>query len=173
MQVELIETPRLRGERVRQSHWQIRLNMGSHAEVMATLGGIWSREEAQQKMQWNCEQWERFGHGLWLFFDKSTGKFVGRGGIRKVIVNGNQEVELGYALMPEFWGQGLAAEVGEKALSIAFRQFFYPSVVCFTLATNKRSERVMQKIGFLFEGNIMHAKQPHILYRYQNLSAEP
>ena len=53
--------------------------------------------------------------------------------------------------MPEFWGRELAVEIGMKALSIAFDKFNYPSVVCYTLAANKRSEKVMQKIGFLFE----------------------
>jgi [ribosomal protein S5]-alanine N-acetyltransferase len=54
------------------------------------------------------------------FFDKMTGTFVGRGGIRKVTLDDREEVELGYSLMPEFWEQGLAAEIGEKAVSIAF-----------------------------------------------------
>lgn len=41
--------------------------MGSNSEVMATLGGIWSQEQAQEKLQWNCEQWQRYGHGQWIF----------------------------------------------------------------------------------------------------------
>lgn len=170
MQVELIETHRLRGERVRKLHWKLWLDMGSNPEVMATLGGTWSREKAQEKLRWNCEQWERHGHGQWMFFDKATEAFVGRGGIRRVIVNGSDEVELSYALMPEFWSQGLAVEVGKKVLPIAFDEFRYPSVVCYSLADNKRSERVMQKMGFSFERNIMHAQKPHVLYRYRNPS---
>lgn len=168
MQFELIGTHRLRGERIREHHWQLWLNMGSNPTVMATLGGIWSEEKAQKKLQWNCEQWKDYEHGQWMFFDKATGVFVGRGGIRKVTVSSKEEVELGYALMPEFWGQGLAAEVGEKAVSIAFDNFYYPSVVGYTLVDNKRSERVLQKIGFSFEGNIMHANQLHVLYRSRN-----
>lgn len=87
---------------------------------------------------------------------------------RKVTVNDNEEVELGYALMPDFWGQGLAVEIGKKSLLIAFNRFNYLSVVCYTLTGNKRSQKVMQKIGFLFENNILLANQPHVLYRYLN-----
>ena len=170
MQVELIETHRLRGERIRQYHWQLWFDLGTNPTVMATLGGIWSQEKAQDKLQWNCEQWNNYGHGQWMFFDKSIGAFIGRGGIRKVMVNDNDEVELGYALMPEFWGQGLAIEVGEKALSVAFNKFGYPSVVGYTLVENKRSARVLQKLGFLFEGNIIYANQLHALYRYRNFN---
>lgn len=168
MQVETIETKRLKGERINETHWNLWIEMGSNPEVMATLGGIWSLGKAKEKMHWNCEQWQCCGHGQWMFFEKETGSFVGRGGIRKMDVNKKEEVELGYALMPKYWGKELAVEMGKKALNIAFNKFYYPNVVCLTLVENKKSERVMQKIGFAFEDNIIHANLPHLLYRYQN-----
>ncbi|MFQ4143086.1 GNAT family N-acetyltransferase [Chlorogloeopsis sp. ULAP02] len=168
MQIEIIETSRLRGERVCESHWNLWFEMGRDSRVMATLGGIWNPGKAVEKLYWNCEQWVQYGHGLWMLFDKATGSFTGRAGIRKVVVNANEEVELGYALMPEYWGKGLAVEIGQKALSVAFEQFHYSNVVCFTLTDNKQSERVMQKLGFTYESNIIHHNEPHVLYRYQN-----
>ena len=168
MQMELIETRRLTGESVRESHLYLWRQIGSNRQVMATLGGVWTSEKASQKIQWNCEQWKLHGHGQWTFFDRTNKEFAGRGGIRKVVVNDREEVELGYALMPQFWGRGLAVEIGEKALSIAFDRFNYPSVVCYTLTGNKRSQRVMEKLGFTFEGNVSLADKPHIFYRYLN-----
>ncbi|MGD1871763.1 MAG: GNAT family N-acetyltransferase [Mastigocoleus sp.] len=168
MQFELIETDRLKGKKICDKHWELWLNMGSNSEVMATLGGTWNQEKARDKMKWNCEQWETYRHGLWMLFDKENEVFVGRAGIRQIILNDNKEVELAYALMPDFWGRGLAVEIGENLLSIAFDKFCYSSIVACTLMTNKRSEKVMQKIGFTFEKNIIHAKVPHVLYRYQN-----
>lgn len=168
MQIEMIETPRLKGERISKKHWNLWLKIGSNQMVMATLGGTWNEEKAQKRMKYDCEQWQNYGHGLWIFFDKATNVFVGRGGIRRVLLNGKEEVELAYALMPEFWGKELAVEIGKKALSVAFDKFDYLSVVCYTLIDNKRSERVMQKIGFLFEEHIVHADLAHVLYRYKN-----
>lgn len=80
----------------------------------------------------------------------------------------NDKVELGYGLMPNFWGQRLAVEIVKKSLSIAFNKFGYSSVVCYTLIDNQRSVKVMQKIGFSFENNISLANRPHVLYRYPN-----
>ena len=168
MQIELIETQRLKGEKIGKKHWNLWLKMGSNQMVMTTLGGTWNEEKAQKKMRFDCEQWQRYGHGQWIFFDRATNVFVGRGGIRRVLLNGKEEVELNYALMPEFWGKELAVEIGKKALSVAFDKFNYSSVVCCTLIDNKRSERVMQKIGFLFEENIIWADRPHVFYRYKN-----
>ena len=76
-------------------------------------------------MQLNCQQWERYGHGQWIFFLQGTNELVGREEIRKVTVGNIEEVELGYVLMPDFWSQGLAVEIGKKSLANAFDKFNY------------------------------------------------
>jgi RimJ/RimL family protein N-acetyltransferase len=38
-------------------------------------------------------------------------------------------------------------------------------VVCFTLTTNRASQRVMEKAGFEYERDIVHAGLPHVFYR--------
>ena len=168
MAPDTIETARLRGERLAVRHWGIWRCMGADARLMATLGGVWTDAVAREKLEWNCRQWEQHGHGQWLFFMKDSSRFVGRCGIRKMVVNAKEEIELGYSVLPELWGQGFAPEMGGAALQIAFGQFGYPSVVAFTVVNNAASERVMQKLGFSFEYHIIHAGQRHVLYRRQN-----
>jgi ribosomal-protein-alanine N-acetyltransferase len=136
---------------------------------MATLGGIWAEGQAREKLECNCRRWEQHGHSQWLFFMKDSGRFVGRCGIRKMIVNAKEEVELGYSVLPELWGQGFAPEMGVvTALQVAFGQFGYRSVVAFTLVNNEPSERVMRRLDFSFEDHIIHAGQSHVLYRRHN-----
>jgi RimJ/RimL family protein N-acetyltransferase len=48
---------------------------------------------------------------------------------------------------------------------VAFEQLRVPHVLCYTLETNHASQRVMEKVGFQFEKQIMHAGLPHVLYR--------
>jgi len=168
MAPDTVETARLHGERLAFRHWDIWRRMGADARLMATLGGVWTEAQAREKLEWNCRLWEQNGHGQWLFFMKDSGRFVGRCGIRKMIVNAKEEVELGYSVMPELWGQGFAPEMGVTALHVGFGQFRYPSVVAFTLESNGPSERVMRKLGFSFEDHINHAGQRHVLYRRHN-----
>jgi [ribosomal protein S5]-alanine N-acetyltransferase len=163
--LDTVETHRLRGERIHPRHWGMWRSMGADPALMATLGGTWTEEQAREKLLWNCDQWARHGHGQWLFFLKDGGALVGRSGIRKMVVNGKEEVELGYAVLPELWGKSFAPEMGGKALEVAFESFHYPSVVAFTLVGNRRSERVIQRLGFSFEAEIIHAGLPHVLYR--------
>ena len=55
-------------------------------------------------------------------------------------------VEIGWRIAKEFWGQGLALEAAQKCLEIGFNEFNLSEIVSFTAITNKKSERVMQKL---------------------------
>jgi RimJ/RimL family protein N-acetyltransferase len=74
-------------------------------------------------------------------------------------------VELLYALMPDAWGQGLAGELARESLRVAFTELSLPDVVAFTQPHNARSRRVMERAGFQYERDVVHAGLPHVLYR--------
>ena len=100
-----------------------------------------------------------------MFRDKVDGRFVGRGGIRHVHVGGEDAVELAYALMAEYWRRGLGTEMAEALLNIAFDDLGLQELICFTMQTNLGSQRVMQKVGFIYDRDIMYTDLPHVLYR--------
>ena len=140
--------------------------------VMATLapadapdGGVLSDEETQQFLHKHLDHWDRYGYGLWAFRDRADGRFVGRAGLYNTLVGGNDEVELAYALVAEYWNRGLATEMALAILRVAFDQLKMTDLVCFTLTTNRASQRVMEKAGFEYERDVVHAGLPHVLYR--------
>lgn len=102
-----------------------------------------------------------------MFRAASDRTFVGRGGLRHVHIGGHDEVEVTYALMPEFWGCGLATEIPRALLKIGFEQLALTQLVAFTLTTNQASRRVMAKVGFALERELVHGTRglPHVLYR--------
>jgi [ribosomal protein S5]-alanine N-acetyltransferase len=158
-------TDRLLAERLRLEGLDELRRMHHDPRVMATLGGVRSDDQTQQFLHDNLRHWDRHGYGLWMFRAKTDGQFVGRGGLRNVHVGGNDEVELAYALMATFWGSGLATEMAEAILTVAFTQLDLTDIVAFTLVTNQASRRVMEKVGCTFERDIIHASLPHVLYR--------
>jgi RimJ/RimL family protein N-acetyltransferase len=83
------------------------------------------------------------------------GAFAGRGGLRRVAIEGRPEVEVGYGLMPERGGQGLATELAGESIRVAFDELQLPELVCFTLPTNRASQRVMEKAGFRYSNDIV------------------
>ena len=133
--------------------------------IMTTLGGLRSDEETERYLRDNLDHWDRYGYGIWLFRDATSGRFVGRAGLRNTRVGGNDEVELAYALVAEYWNRDLATEMARAVMDLAFERLGLTDVVCFTLPTNQASRRVMQKAGFAFEGEVVHAGLPHVLYR--------
>jgi RimJ/RimL family protein N-acetyltransferase len=163
--IETFYTNRLLAERLRFIHLNDLYRMHQDKQVMATLGGIRSDDETRLFILNNLHHWEQYGFGLWLFRDKITQQFVGRAGLRKTIVEGTDEVELAYALMAKFWGQGLATEMSQNILKIGCDLLGLQEVVCFTLTTNFASKRVMEKLGFKYEREIIYAGLPHLLYR--------
>ncbi|MFN6570277.1 GNAT family N-acetyltransferase [Dendronalium sp. ChiSLP03b] len=163
--IETFATHRLLAERLRFQHLHELYRMHRDSQVMATLGGIRSEEATRLLILNNLNHWQCYGFGLWVFRDKVNHQFIGRAGIRNIYVEGNEEVELAYALMAKFWGKGLATEMGEKILQISFELLNLPEIICFTLTTNRASQRVMEKLGFQYEREMIRAGLPHLLYR--------
>jgi [ribosomal protein S5]-alanine N-acetyltransferase len=163
--IETFSTHRLLAERLRFQHLNELYSMHQNIQVMATLGGVRSDEATRLFIFNNLHHWQQYGFGLWVFRDKVNHQFVGRAGLRNTHINGKEEVELAYALMAKFWSKGLATEMGEKILKIGFELLNMSDVICCTLTINKASQRVMEKLGFKYERDIIHANLPHLLYR--------
>ena len=163
--IETFSTERLIAERLCARHLEELCRLHQDPRVMATLGGLRSAEETKAHLEKSLTHWARHGFGLWALRDKAEGRFVGRAGLRHVFVGGGEEVELAYALAAEAWGRGLATEIARALLRLAFERLDLTEVVAFTLPTNLASRRVMEKVGFTFERDIVHAGLPHGLYR--------
>lgn len=167
--IENFTTLRLKATRIKASDLDKLVLMDSNASVMATLGGVKTLEETKQRLAWNLKQWNDYGHGLWLFYLKETNEWVGRASVRHMVVDNQPEIELGYAVMPNFWRQGFATEMAKACIEIAFNVLHFDNIACFTMKGNVTSERVMQKLGFQYEKECLHADIPHVLYRLQLL----
>ncbi len=166
--INSFSTERLLAEKVTEHDLEKFRLMHTNEEVMRTLGGLRNEEQTIDNLSWNLKQWVDNGFGLWMFYLKDTHEWIGRGGLRRIEVGGNTEVEIGYALMPKFWNHGFATEITKACIEIAFEVIRLDAIVSFTLTTNKSSQRVMKKAGFEYERDIIHADLPHVLYRMKN-----
>jgi ribosomal-protein-alanine N-acetyltransferase len=110
--------------------------------------------------------WERYGFGMWLLRDRANGEMVGRGGLQwATYVKDLDDVEAGWSVVPERWRQGLATELARAAIDVAFGPLELSEIVAFTRPDNIASRRVMEKTGFVYDREIVHASLPHVLYR--------
>lgn len=166
--VERIETERMVAERLRPEH---------HDELAVLLGDprvartLWPGQDPPSvalllhSLSDKIDHWDRYGFGLWLLRDRVTGAVVGRGGLQHTRVSGEEEVEAGWAIVPERWGEGLATELARACLALGFDTLDLPGIIALALPTNVASRRVMEKVGFGYEREVYYHGLLHVLYR--------
>jgi [ribosomal protein S5]-alanine N-acetyltransferase len=175
--IERAQTERMILERLRPEHGPEQLQLLLDPRVAATL---WPRRtelpteaDVLDGLAAKVEHWNRHGFGMWLLRDRESGEMVGRGGLQYTYTAGLNDVEAGWAIVPERWRQGLATELAHACVDIAFDQLDLLEIVAFTLPDNRASRRVMEKSGFTYEREIVHAGLPHVLYRNSRLGRNP
>jgi ribosomal-protein-alanine N-acetyltransferase len=60
--------------------------------------------------------------------------------------------EIGYFLLPEFWGKGYATEIAGSFIELAFKHIHLHRVAARCNANNLKSEKIMKKAGMVKEG---------------------
>lgn len=107
--LDTFSTERLTAERLRPEHLAEYQRLFQDDQVMATLspdGQPLSDEEVERWLGFSVDHWDCNGFGFWAFRDKVDQRFVGRAGLKRSKIDGEHEVELAYALLPEFWVGG-------------------------------------------------------------------
>ncbi len=161
---EHFETERLRAYRLRPEHFALLLGMHQDAATMTSLGGVRSEAQTRDYMLRFLAHWEDNGFGMWLLYDRDQ-RFVGRAALRRMELDGQMEVEVGCALLAPFWNKGLASEIVRALVELALVRLGLPNMVGFALPSNIASIRILQKLGFQYEKDIVHAGRRHVLYR--------
>jgi len=165
---ETVTTPRMRGERLAPEHQAATELIFGDPRVGATMGGVMTPEQVTRQLALAAQEWERDGFGYWMFFDAATGAPAGRGGLSRTVFDEQPEVEVGWTVVPDRWGQGLATELGAAALDVA-AELGLDDIVAFTLPHNAPSRRVMEKLGFAYEKTAPYKRfGDHVLYRMRS-----
>ena len=85
-------------------------------------------------------------------------------------------VEIGWRLWPSFWGRGYATEAARACLAFGFHRLGLKEIVSFTTPGNRRSWRLMVRLGMVRDGDgdFEHPALPddhplrrHVLYRLE------
>jgi ribosomal-protein-alanine N-acetyltransferase len=158
-------SPRLDPRALDASCWDEIRRIHTNPQTMATLGGVRTEEMSRAWMAWNVEHWEQRGYGMGLWHHRDSRELAGLGGLRHLDVDGVDEVEVGYALLPPYWGQGLATEIARHCIRYGFDVLRLPTIMAITTPQNAGSRHVMEKAGMVFERDWLHKGTPTVLYR--------
>jgi RimJ/RimL family protein N-acetyltransferase len=103
------------------------------------------------------------GAGLFAIeLEERPGELVGFCGLRRM--QGSDEVELLYGILPRHWGEGLVTEAARAVLRHGFEACGLARILGVTDTPNQRSVRVMQRLGMVFQDRREHRGLDTVFY---------
>jgi ribosomal-protein-alanine N-acetyltransferase len=94
-------------------------------------------------------QWKEYSLGWWAVVPHGGSDLIGWNGLQYLAETG--EVEVGYLLSKQFWGQGFATEGAKASLKFGFEQLKLKQIIGLTHPENIASQHVLEKCGLTFE----------------------
>lgn len=147
----MLETNRLFLRRMTNADVEYVYAMRSDRDVMHFIREVeTSRGATESWIDLISSRWEMERIGFCAVIEKSSKRFAGWCGLWRLKETG--EIEVGYALLKEFWGRGFAVEASEAFLDYGFEELKVEKIVAVTDPANKNSRRVMEKLGMNFDG---------------------
>ncbi|WP_317172093.1 GNAT family N-acetyltransferase [Salinimicrobium oceani] len=124
----------------------------SHPEVIRYYGVSYSSLDATwEQLEWYAEL-ERTHTGIWWAITlKGANDFCGAIGFNN-LSREHQKAELGFWLLPNFWGKGFVQESMQVIMEYAFNDLRLHRVEAFVETENKSSQKALLKQGFQQEG---------------------
>ena len=97
------------------------------------------------------------GFGLYLVELTDDGATIGMCGLLKR--DSLDDVDIGFALLPEFWSRGYAVEAGQAVMAMGHDTHGLDRIVAITAQHNEASKRVLEKIGMTLDGLIRMSEE--------------
>ncbi len=107
---------------------------------------------------------KRHGFGLYLTEIKSSKTPIGLCGLLKRETL--DDVDIGFAFHPDFWGKGYAKEAASACVDYARGPLMLDRLVAITLATNQASIALLKVIGMQYEKEISLGDSDEVLQLY-------
>lgn len=116
--------------------------------VMEHFPSLMDRAQTEAAVGRIRAHFDREGFGLWAVEVPGVVPFIGFTGLARPAFM-PQFVEVGWRLAHAYWGAGYATEAARAAVDYAFDTLKLPELISMTVPSNVRSQRVMQKLGFV------------------------
>lgn len=151
----ILETEHLVVRELALSDMDALFELYSYDGMTDYMEGLYPYEEEYKYQKGYIENMYRFfGYGMWLVFEKETGKLVGRAGVEhREELEG--ELELGYAIGTPWQGKGYATEVCRGILEYVCEELGFEEICSLVRPENMASVCLLEKLGFHMEEELL------------------
>jgi RimJ/RimL family protein N-acetyltransferase len=142
----MIKTPRLLLRPWEEGDGDMLAALLANPQAMVDMGGPVGREASNRKLDRFRSALQKLGVCKW--YVERDGAFVGYCGVMPSDASHalGAHYEIGWRLLPQFWGLGLATEAALAALDHALTIIGIPEILAYTAADNHRSQNVMTRL---------------------------
>jgi RimJ/RimL family protein N-acetyltransferase len=157
MEPNTIGTDRLLLEPWHESDSERWVSLTTDERVWSRLGAgdPLDRDFAEKECEWMVEHWREHGFGWRSMIERSSDRWMGAVGLAFIGENPvglpADDVEIGWWLLPDFWGRAFATEGAKATRDEGFEKSFVDHFWARHNARNPASGRIMEKIGMTFE----------------------
>ena len=110
-------------------------------------------EATKEQMTWFADL-EKNETGIWwAVCNKDDGTFMGAGGLNDLSKE-NKKAEIGFWLLPEYWGKGLMTETMPLIFNYAFHTMGLHRIEGFVETENIACKKALKKLQFNLEGTM-------------------
>jgi [ribosomal protein S5]-alanine N-acetyltransferase len=163
----ILETPRLRLREFVPQDVDTLLAVLGDPVAMQYYPAAFDRREVEEWIERNRSRYESDGYGLWAMLLKDSGELIGDCGCFLRDVAGRDEIEIGYHVRRDLWGNGYATEAAQACMQYAFTKLGVDCVISLIRPENVQSIRVAEKNGLTCEKIIFWRGYDHCIYAKQ------
>lgn len=160
----ILETERLLLREINHDDRDQLLQIWGDAQTMSLFPKTLNPQEMGEWIDRNLKRYESCAHGLWAVILKDSRQFIGDCGLVIQEVDGAEELEVGYHLNRNFWGQGLATEAARGCMDYGFDQLNARRIISMIRPENLSSRRVAERNGLKVEKEIFWRGYQHYVY---------
>ena len=170
-----LETKRLILKPTEQADFENLLALRSDPDVMKYAEkGVQTEEDIQKFLEITIPYQKKYGYDLCSVFEKSSGDFVGQGGLfRTANTDDPSDIEIGFSLHKKYWGKGYATELVKALIQWGFKYLPVKKLVAFTEPENVASNRVLQKCGMINVGIANDGLAKYEIYKNDSIELVP
>ncbi len=130
----------------------------SHPDIIKYYGVSYQTLEAAKEQMKFFADLETNGTGIWWAVCSPDNKiFYGAGGLNSVSKDHNK-AEIGFWLLPEFWGKGIMTEAMPLICKFGFDKLGLHRIEGIVETENKNCKNAMAKLDFQHEGTMKEAE---------------
>lgn len=127
-----------------------------------------SRELCEYWFEKSLKRYEENRGGMNVLIDRQTGAFVGQCGLLLQTIDGEDRLEVGYSVLPQYWGKGYATEAARRCKELAFERNYCDVLISIVHPDNHASAQVARNNGMSIERFVPDfAGMPVNIYRVE------